>query len=121
MYSMPDFTIRASHSADLTCEAKMFPNVESSWPGTTIGRFASRRRQQPALLGAALVLLGGDGLDQLVEVLVPEAALPPLAVAFRHIGTMYFSTARNASSSGMLVSVTRRILSLEDARCRPPW
>ncbi len=41
MYSMPDFTIRASHSPSLTWEAKMLPKVESSWPGTTIGSFAS--------------------------------------------------------------------------------
>ena len=40
MYSMPLFTICALHSPNFTCDAKMLPKVESSWPGTTIGRFA---------------------------------------------------------------------------------
>ncbi len=35
---MPDFTMFALHSPVFTYDAKMFPNVESSYPGTTIGR-----------------------------------------------------------------------------------
>ncbi len=37
MYSMPDLTMSGLHSPVLTCEAKMLPKVESSWPGTTMG------------------------------------------------------------------------------------
>ena len=49
MYSMPDFTMLALHSPSFTCEAKMLPKVESSWPGTTMGRLGLRRREQPAV------------------------------------------------------------------------
>jgi hypothetical protein len=59
---------------------------------------------------------GGELLDQLVEVLVPEATALPTWSPSTHIGTINFSTARKASSSGMLVSVTRRMRCFEDLR-----
>ena len=37
---MPDFAIEALHSPVFTYEAKILPNVESSYPGTTIGSLA---------------------------------------------------------------------------------
>src|SRR3989338_9940585 len=37
MYSMPDFAILAEVRPSFTCEAKILPKVESSYPGTTIG------------------------------------------------------------------------------------
>jgi hypothetical protein len=42
MYSMPVFTVWTfSTSPVMTCPANIFPIVESSQPGTTIGRFFS--------------------------------------------------------------------------------
>jgi hypothetical protein len=57
MYSMPDLTMRGAALAGFTCDAKMLPKVESSWPGTTIGRFAAPRRAA-STLGIALVASG---------------------------------------------------------------
>jgi len=39
MYSIPDFTVDACKFPLITFDAKMFPVVESSQPGQTIGRF----------------------------------------------------------------------------------
>jgi hypothetical protein len=75
MYSMPDLTMLALHSPVFTCDAKMLPNVESSWPGTTIGRFASAAASSQHSSGSPSNSFFGAALDQLVEVLVPEAAL----------------------------------------------
>ena len=42
MYSMPDLTVCGLSTSPLsTCAAKMLPVVESSQPGTTMGRFFS--------------------------------------------------------------------------------
>ena len=48
MYSMPLLTMLALQSLNFTCDAKMLPKVESSWPGTTIGSlaFAAASSQQ---------------------------------------------------------------------------
>ena len=41
MYSMPDFIVEAFNSPFITYDAKIFPIVESSQPGTIIGKFFS--------------------------------------------------------------------------------
>ncbi len=41
MYSIPDFTVDAFKFPLITLDAKMFPVVESSQPGQTIGKFFS--------------------------------------------------------------------------------
>lgn len=63
MYSMPDFTMLGEYPSPVfTYDAKMFPNVESSWPGTTIGRLprAAARSQHssgfPSYSSAGIVV-----------------------------------------------------------------
>ena len=41
MYSMPLFVVPGTTSPEMQCAAKMLPNVLSSHPGTTIGKFFS--------------------------------------------------------------------------------
>ena len=64
--------------------AKMLPSVESSQPGTNIGRFFSRRREQPAVLRVDLVVLleharAQDPVEELVREVAAAAPCPRAA------------------------------------------
>ena len=55
--------------------------------------------------------LAGESVNKLNQVALRDFAAATQAIAKDAIGTRNFSTARKASSSGMRVSVTRRIRS----------
>ena len=109
MYSMPVRTVWTFLTSPLMqWPAYMLPSVESSQPGTKIGRFFSRGGEQPAVLRVDLVVLLELARKQdLVEELVREVALRPCASAATHSSSTALSMRRMASSSGMQVSVTR--------------
>jgi hypothetical protein len=76
MYSMPVRTVCTFDVAGDHVRRRCCPVVESSQPGTTIGRFFSAGGQHPAVLRVDLVvLLQHAGQQHAVHELVREVAL----------------------------------------------
>ena len=66
----------------------MLPKVESSWPGTTMGSFALAAASSQHSSGLPSCRSAASAWIELVEVLVPEAALAVRRWPRFHIGTM---------------------------------
>ncbi len=108
MYSMPVRTVWTFRTSSvITCPVYMLPSVESSQPGTKIGRFFSAAASTHEFFGSIWYEPSSLPPRRILYMNSWGKKRSPARSAAIHSSSTTFSMRRIASCSGMQVSVTR--------------